>query len=94
MLAKKFYDFIDNQSEYTRKKWLSKEQQKEVLMNFFRQHKKGRMIDFSKLFENKLNNNQIFILLSELRNDDSIYFDGKQRSSKGFWRQKEDIVKE
>ncbi len=92
VLAKKFYDFIDNQSEYTRKKWLSKEQQKEVLMNFFRQHKKGRMTDFSKLFENKLNNNQIFTLLSELRSDDFVYFDGKQRSSKGFWRQKREAV--
>lgn len=85
VLAKKFYDFIDNRVEYTRKKWLSKEQQKEVLMNFFRQHKKGKKADFVKLFENKINDKQIFILLDELRNDKMIYFNGPQRSPKGMW---------
>jgi len=86
VLAKKFYDFIDNQVEYTRKKWLSKEQQKEVLLNFFRQHKKGKKADFIRLFENKLSNKQIFTLLDELRKEDLIYFDGIQRSPKGLWK--------
>jgi len=86
VLAKKFYEFIDNRGEYTRKKWLSKEQQKEVLMNYFRQHKQGRMADFVGLFENRLNNNQIFILLNGLREEELIYFDGKRRSNKGIWK--------
>lgn len=86
VLAKKFYDFIDNRVEYTRKKWLSKEQQKEVLMNYFRQHKKGKMSDFIELFEKKLDNNKVFVLLNELRKEGLIFFDGKQRSVKGIWR--------
>lgn len=86
ILSKNFYDFIDQRGEYTRKKWLSKEQQKEVLMNYFRQHKKGQKADFVKLFENKLNDKQIFTLLDELRSDEMIYFDGLQRSPKGLWR--------
>jgi len=88
MLAKNFYEFIDSRSEYTRKKWLSKEQQKEVLLSFFRQHEKGKMSDFAALFENKLSSKQIFIMLDELRQADQIYFDGKRRSSKDFWRKK------
>jgi ATP-dependent DNA helicase RecG len=90
ILAKQFYDFIDKKGEYTRKKWLSKTQQKEVMVNFFRQHKKGKMSDFVGLFEDKLNSNQIFILLDELRSDGLIFFDGKRRSPKGLWK----IVKE
>jgi len=89
LLSKKFYDFIGRKGEYTRKKWLSKEQQKEVLLNYFKQYKKGRMIDFSELFENKLNRIQIQRLLSELRMDDAIFFDGKQRSKTSYWKIKE-----
>src|SRR3989344_2638121 len=42
ILTKNFYEFIDNRSEYTRKKWLSKEQQKQVLLNYLDQHTKGQ----------------------------------------------------
>jgi ATP-dependent DNA helicase RecG len=86
LLSKKFYDFIGHKGEYTRKKWLSEEQQKEVLLNYFKQHKKGRMIDFVELFESKLNRIQIQKLLSKLRMDNTIFFDGKQRSKTAHWR--------
>lgn len=86
ILAKNFYEFIDNRSEYTRKKWLSKEQQKQVLLNYLSQHEKGKMNDFKVLFESRLSHKQIFILLNELRADEGIYFDGKPRSRAGFWK--------
>ncbi len=86
VLAKRFYEFIGNKVEYTRKKWLSKEQQKEVLMNFFRQHEKGKRSDFIKLFENKLSSKQLFVLLDELRSENMVYFDGMRRSPKGLWK--------
>ncbi len=86
VLAKSFYEFIDNRSEYTRKKWLSKEQQKQVLLNYLDQHGKGRMKDFKNLFEDKISNTQIFILLDELRKDEIVHFEGKRRSPKGFWK--------
>ena len=88
ILAKSFYEFIDNRSEYTRKKWLSKPQQKELLLNYFKDHKEGQMSDFKKLFDSKLSNHQIFSLLDELRKEKSIYFEGKQRSPKGVWKVK------
>ena len=85
ILAKKFYEFIDNRSEYTRKKWISKEQQKQVLINYFNQHKRGQMKDFRSLFENKLSHSQIFFLLSALRLEGKIFFNGKPRSPAGYW---------
>jgi ATP-dependent DNA helicase RecG len=86
LLSKKYYEFIDKKSEYTRKKWLSKKQQKQVLLNYFLQYKKGKMNDFRELFENKLSKKQINILLSELRDESEVFFDGKPRSASAYWR--------
>lgn len=88
ILAKNFYEFIDNRSEYTRKKWLSKDQQKELLRNYFRDHAQGQMTNFKALFDGKLPNWKIFALLNELRDEGSIMFEGKQRSPKGVWKLK------
>ncbi len=85
ILAKSFYEFIDDRGEYTRRRWLSKSQQKQVLLNYFEQHKKGRMADFIKLFEQKLTNHQIYVLLHELRESGGVRFEGKQRSKTGHW---------
>lgn len=86
ILSNKFYAFLSQKAEYTRKKWLGKEQQKEVLWKFFQQHKKGRMRDFREgLFENRLNNRQILRLLKELEAENKIYFDGIQRSPISYW---------
>jgi len=85
VLAKSFYEFIDNRSEYTRKKWLSKEQQKQVLLNYLDQHTKGQKSDFKKLFEGKISDHQIYILLNELRKTGSVVFVGEKRSKTGYW---------
>lgn len=90
LLSHKFYDFIEANGEYTRKKWLAKDQQKEVLWGFFQQHNQGRMTDFRDgLFEGKLDNQQINTLLGELRNENKIYFDGPQKSKSAFWKLKD-----
>lgn len=90
LLSREFYDLLDGQGEYTRKKWLSKDQQKEVLWNFFRQHKKGRMANFrDEVFEGKLGNAQVLRLLELLKTEGKIYFDGPQRSPKSYWRIRE-----
>lgn len=87
ILSNQFYAFSDRKGEYTRKKWLEKEQQKEVLLRFFKHHKKGRMRDLREgLFENRLNNRQVLRLLKELEGEDRIYFDGPQRSPVAYWR--------
>ncbi|NCU39801.1 hypothetical protein EOL99_02840 [Candidatus Falkowbacteria bacterium] len=89
ILAKDFYEFIDKKSEYTRKKWLNKEEQKTIILKYLKDHKKGRVSDFAKLFEEKkLTNQQINRLLKEL-SDKDVYFEGPQRSKSAYWRIKE-----
>jgi len=87
ILSNQFYAFLDKKGEYTRKKWLGKEQQKEILREFFQQHKKARMQDLRDgLFEGRLSNQSINLLLNELRGEGKIYFEGPQRSQKAHWR--------
>ncbi len=85
ILTKSFYEFVDNRSEYTRKRWLSKEQQKQVLLNYLEQHGRGRKDDFRKLFEGKLSDYSIFVLLNELRNSGQVVFTGRERSRTSDW---------
>jgi len=88
-LSKNFHNFLERNGEYTRKKWLAKLQQKELLWQFFKDHKKGRMRDFRDgLFEGKLNNRKINFLLKELREENKIYFDGQAKSQSAFWKVK------
>lgn len=89
LLGHKFYEFLGKTGEHTRKQWHSKDSQKELLRGFFKKNKKGRMTDIrDDLFEKRLNNKQVNVLLSELRNEGEIYFEGPQRSQKAFWKVK------
>lgn len=87
ILSHEFYNFLDKKGEYIRKKWLSKKQQKEQLWNFFQHYKRGHMKDFRDgLFEGKLSNQQINLLLGELKREGKVYFEGPQRSPKAYWK--------
>ncbi|MEK7069035.1 MAG: ATP-binding protein [Patescibacteria group bacterium] len=86
ILAKSFYEFVDSRGEYTRKRWLSKEQQKQVLINYLDHHGAGRKSEFRELFERKLSDHQIFTLLNDLRVAGLAMFTGRERSRTGDWR--------
>jgi ATP-dependent DNA helicase RecG len=88
ILSKDYYGFIDKKEEYTRRKWIDKNIQKELLLQYFKDHKKGKILDFMKLFDDKLNRLQIQKLLFELKNSGLIYFDGKPRSKSSYWKLK------
>jgi len=86
ILARDFYEFIERKSEYTRKRWLNKDEQKQIILNYLRQHKKGQISDFKQLFkERELNNKQINNLLKGLYSE-GVYFDGRERSKSAFWK--------
>lgn len=90
ILSQALYGKIGMSGEYTRKKWLEKHEQLQTLWKFFQQHKRGRMTEFRDgLFQGKLNNTQILRLLKTLKEEDKIYFDGKQRSPAAYWKIKE-----
>ena len=88
ILSKEYYGFINKKEEYTRRKWIDKNIQKELLLQYFKDHKKGKISDFVKLFDNKLNRLQIQKLLSELRSSGLVFFDGKPRSQSSYWKLK------
>lgn len=63
-----------------------KTEQKILILNYLKQHGKGRVSDFANLFEEKkLTNQQINKLLKELAGQ-GVYFKGLQRSKSAFWR--------
>jgi len=88
ILSKDYYGFIDKKEEYTRRKWIDKNIQKELLLQYFKDHKHGRMSDFLRLFEDRLTRRQIQGLLKVLKIEGFIYFDGKPRSVDAFWKYK------
>ena len=65
--------FFEKDIEYTRRKWIDKNIQKELLLQYFKDNKKGKISDFVKLFDNKLNRLQIQKLLSELRSSGLVF---------------------
>jgi ATP-dependent DNA helicase RecG len=86
VLSKHFYEFIEKRSEYTRKKWLNKDEQKQIILNYLKDYKKGKVSDFKQLFQEKeLTNQQINRLLKEL-SDKGVYFEGPQRSKSAYWK--------
>ncbi len=89
ILSKDYYGFIDKKEEYTRRKWIDKNIQKELLLQYFKDHKLGRMSDFLRLFDDRLTRRQIQGLLKILKTDGFIYFNGKPRSMDSFWKYKE-----
>jgi hypothetical protein len=86
VLSKDFYEFIDKRGEHIRKKWLNKDEQKKIILNYLKTYKYGKVSDFKQLFkERELSNQQLNKLLKELVSE-GVYFDGKQRSPKAFWK--------
>ncbi len=86
ILSKDYYGFIDKKEEYTRRKWIDKNIQKELLLQYFKDHKHGKMSDFLHLFEDKLTRRQIQGLLKIIKDEGFIYFDGNPRSVDSFWK--------
>ena len=46
VLSKDYFGFIDKKEEYTRRKWIDRNIQKELLLQYFKDHKQERMSDF------------------------------------------------
>ena len=89
ILSKEYYGFINKKEEYTRRKWIDKNIQKELLLQYFKDHNRGRMSDFLRLFDDRLTRRQIQGLLKILKTEGFIYFNGKPRSVDSFWKYKE-----
>lgn len=89
MLSKKYYLDTDQKGKYTRKKGMGKPYQKQSILEHLEQFPQGsKKQDLLDLFNNEIPWHTLYRVLSELRDENKIYFDGKQRSSAGVWRLK------
>jgi len=88
MLSKQYYLDMDKKGKYTKTKGLTRNKNKELILQHLKDFGTGKKQDFVQIFEYKLTEKQIWTLLNELREEGKIYFDGKMRSPKGVWRLK------
>lgn len=88
MLSKRYYSDTNQKWEYTKRKGLSKEKNKELILQHLKDFGFGRKRDFMEVFEFSLSERQIEQLLEELKKEGKIFFDGKPRSRTGQWKLK------
>lgn len=84
ILSKRYYQDTNQRWEYTRKKGLSTEKNKELILEHIRNFGGGKKEDFINLFQD-LSESQIGWLLDSLKESGQIKFDGPRRSRAGRW---------
>jgi ATP-dependent DNA helicase RecG len=88
MLSKQYYIDMDQKGKYTRKKGLTKNTNKELILQNLRDFGSGTMSDFEQVFKFELSKKEISNLLESLKREGKIYFEGSPRSHKGSWKLK------
>lgn len=87
MLSKQYYSDTNQTWVYTKRRGLSKNTYKELILEHIRNFDFGHKQDFLNVL-NTLSEKQVESLLAELKKEEKIYFDGKPRSRTGVWRLK------
>jgi len=86
ILSKQYYEDTRQKWEYTKRKGLSKNKNKELIIQHLTDFKSAKKHDILQLFDFSLTTRQIDHLIEELKGEQKIYFDGKPRSKAGSWR--------
>lgn len=86
MLSKQYYTDMDQRGKYTKRKGLSRNKNKELIIQHLQDFQSATKSDFAEVFRYELSGKEISNLLEELKRDDKIYFEGMPRSSKGKWK--------
>lgn len=93
MLSRKYYDYIDKKAEYTRRKGLDKQTNKELIIKHLEYHKKGYISEFMEVLKD-IPKPTINRYLNELKRDKKIDIVGNPKISKGenraYWELKND----
>ena len=85
ILSSKYYADMKQRGKYTRQKGLSKERNKELILQHLRDYSEGSTKqDLLSVFNNELSWWQIWTLLNQLRKEEKVYFDGKNDPQKVF----------
>ncbi len=77
ILSPKFYSFIGKKGVYTRKKGLSDEANKTLLLSYFQQYRSATMQDLAQVLPN-LTKKQLNNLLSKLRQEGKLKLTGEK----------------
>lgn len=86
ILSKKYYSDTNKKWEYTKRKGLSEGKYKELILEHLRNFGSGKKQDFVKLFAYELTDDQVNMLLKELKIESKIFFDGRPRSRSAEWK--------
>lgn len=86
MLSKQYYTDMNQKVQYTKKKGLSRNKNKELILQHLREFNSATKADFTEMFKFELSPKEISNLLEDLKRQGKIQFEGIPRSSKGFWK--------
>ena len=86
MLSKQYYTDMNLRGKYTKKKGLSRNKNKELILQHLHDFKSATKVEFAEVFKYELSPKEISNLLEELKRDKRIFFEGAPRSSKGRWK--------
>jgi ATP-dependent DNA helicase RecG len=86
MLSKQYYTDMNKKGSYTKKKGLSKNKNKELILQHLKDFGSAAKADIAEIFRYELTEKEISNLIESLKREGKIYFEGKPRSSKGHWK--------
>ena len=89
ILSKRYYSEIGKKGEYTRRKGLDKQRNKELIIQHLKIHSKGFMEDFIDIFSGDVKKPTINQWLTELKNEKKVEFIGNPQvvrgKNRGYW---------
>ena len=85
ILSGKFYSFAGRPAEYTRKKGLDRETQKELLLSHLRDnnHRGAPMAELMEVLPN-LGRNQVWALMRQMKRDGLVHVQGRTRAARWY----------
>jgi ATP-dependent DNA helicase RecG len=86
MLSKQYYSDMHRPAQYTRQKGLSRNKNKELILQHIHDFGGGKKNDFRGIFNPVLTDNQITVLIRELKNEGYIFLEGRTTSPLSSWK--------
>lgn len=83
MLSKKYYEDHNKRGEYTIRKGIDRETNKQLIINYLDQHKRGTKSDFMALLKKEVGGKTVNKYLKELKDAGKVHFVGNPRIVKG-----------
>jgi ATP-dependent DNA helicase RecG len=86
ILSKQYYIDMNQKGEYTRRKGLSRNRNKELILQHLFEFGPSKRTDITGIFGFDLSSKEVSNLLEELKRKGKIYFEGAVGSHSGYWK--------